>query len=180
MAVDPAQVDVPFDALSETCTNDTIVTPPSSLSGDRDQLNLIESRTLKAGHTYVIRSISCGRQLTLLNGAVILSQPASLGSIYWTCIESDGWLGLRNVASGKLLRHGGGRPGLYCSNHQHNMWERIQVRPQEMSNRGYTLLMEYWGGLKPVGIKMEHGVEILDRLFEPGTHGLSWIFLEVS
>ena len=179
MAVDPDHVDVPLDAPSESCTNDTDITPPSSISGDRDQLNLIESRTLRAGHTYVIRS-SCGRQLTLLNGAVVLNQPACLGSEYWTCIESDGWLGFRNVASGKLLRHGGGRPGLHCSNHQHDKWERIQVRPHGVSSRGFTLLMEHWGGLKPVGIRMEQGGEVLDRLHNPGTYGLCWIFLEVS
>ena len=178
MAAIPVQDDV--DAFSDSYTNDFVNTPPGSPSGDRDHPNLIETGKLQAGHTYVIRSVSCGRQLTLLNGDVLLNQPASLGSVYWTCVESDGWLGFRNVASGKHLRHGGGGPGLHCSNHQHDKWERIQIRPHSGFNRGFTLLMEYFGGLKPVGTRMGQGVEILERLYEPGASGLSWIFLEVS
>ena len=178
MAAIPVQDDV--DAFSDSYTNDFVNTPPGSPSGDRDHSNLTETGKLQAGNTYVIRSVSCGRQLTLLNGDVVLNQPASLGSVYWTCVESDGWLGFRNVASGKHLRHGGGGPGLHCSNHQHDKWERIQIRPHRDFNRGFTLLMEYFGGLKPVGIRMGQEVEILERLYEPGASGLSWIFLEVS
>lgn len=177
MAVEPVKIDDYLDTLSETFTNDTVLTPPSSTWGDRP---LQASRTLQAGHTYVIRSLSCGRQITLLNGAVVLSQPGSLGSAHWTCVEVGGWLGFRNVASGNFLRHGGDHHSLGCSNPCHKLWERIQIRPHDALHLGFTLLMEYWGGLKPVGTKMKDGAEKLDRLYEPGAQGLAWIFLEVS
>lgn len=180
MGANPDQTGDNFDRASESNATITAVTPPSTIYGDEDKPDLVESRALRVGHTYVIRSVSCGRILTLLNAEVTLEQHNSLGAIYWKCVETDGWLGFQNTASGRFLRHGGGRLGLHCSSSKHNLWERMQIRPHADYDQGYMLLMEFHRGLRPVGSVKENGKEILGRIVDKSINSLAWVFLEVS
>lgn len=128
-------------------------------------------------HTFIIRCLSSGRVLTLLDGQVVLAQPGGRASIHWACVETKGWLGFRNPVSGKYLGHD--RSGiLRCSADQHNGWEHFYARPRPEG--GYILLMKHWEKLYHVGVKVEHGVERLGKIGEGGSDGLVWEFSKVD
>ena len=50
------------------------------------------------GSTFIIRSVSSRNITTLLKEQVVLSPPGSHGSPHRECVETDGWLGFRNIA----------------------------------------------------------------------------------
>ena len=106
----------------------------------------------------------------------MLAPPGSFGSPHWECVETEGWLGFRNVASYGYL----GRDGqwlLCCSAKWHREWEKFHLGSR--SEGGYALLMTHWGKLKPVGIKQENGEEKLTMLEHWSTNGIVWEFVEV-
>ena len=112
-------------------TTYTATTPPETIASD-----LLDEHELSSGaepssslvpwpgSTFIIRSVSSGHVLTLLDGQVLLAQPGGPGSIYWACVETKGWLGFRNPVSGKFLGHNK-YGGLCCSANQHQEWEKF-------------------------------------------------------
>ncbi|KAL8906361.1 MAG: hypothetical protein Q9207_002073 [Kuettlingeria erythrocarpa] len=125
---------------------------------------------------FIIRSISSGEVITLLDGQINLTRPGGHGCIYWACVESKGWLGFQNVVSGAYLGHD--RNGkLCCTAKRQQEWERFTLRPKPEG--GCVLLMTHWCDLRHVGIVMEQGVEKLAKVGEGGSDGIVWEFLKV-
>lgn len=154
-------------------------TPTASTYSGQYGSESSESRKLRVGHIYIIRSITCGRQLTLYRGEVVLAGSGSLGSVYWICEEHNGWLGFRNLASNRFLQHSGNDLGMSCSNPGHGWYEYIQVRPHETIDGGYTILCEYYRGTKPMGLIKRNNKEVLARNPPGGVGDLAWTFIEI-
>ncbi|RMZ84161.1 hypothetical protein DV738_g783, partial [Chaetothyriales sp. CBS 135597] len=102
----------------------------SSIRGDfeSEKNHMLERDVPIPGNTYIIRSVSCGRLITLMNGRVVLEERGSLGSQNWTFVENDkGHLGLRNPASNQFMGHGGGENAvIICAVPHHESHEYIQ------------------------------------------------------
>ena len=128
------------------------------------------------GSTFIIRSVSSGHVLTLLDGQVVLTQPGGPGSVHWACVETKGWFGFRNPVSGKFLGHNRSG-GLCCSADQHQEWEKLCVRARP--DGGYVLLMTHRERLQHVGIKLEQGVEKLVKVEDGRSDGVVWEFAKV-
>jgi hypothetical protein len=156
------------------------MTPPESEAADfleaQDPLGttkLTSSSVPWPGSTFIIRSASSGQVLTLCDGQVILSQPGGRGSIHWACVDTKGWLGFRNVVSGRFLGHdNGGR--LRCTADRHQEWEKFCVRMTPEG--GFVLLMTHWERLWQVGITVDRGVEKLAKI---GDAGIVWEFVKI-
>ncbi|KAH8588121.1 hypothetical protein B0O99DRAFT_525690, partial [Bisporella sp. PMI_857] len=128
------------------------------------------------GSTFIIRSISSGHVITLLNGEVVLAPPGGRGSIHWACVETKAWLGFQNVASSGFLGHNiHGR--LCCVVKHHHGWEYFCARMRPEGD--YVLLMTHWERLWHVGIYLEHGVEKLAKIKDGGSGGVVWDFVKV-
>ena len=125
--------------------------------------------------TFIIRSVSCGRVLTLIDGQITLTEQGSRGS-HWVCVETKGWLGFRNSVSGKFLGHDG-QGNLCCSAQRHQGWENFcfRMRPEG----GCVLLMTHWERLRHVGLKQERGVEKLAKIGDGASDGIIWEFVKV-
>ena len=131
------------------------------------------------GSTFTIRSVSCGRVLTLRDGQIELTQPPLLGgrgSIYWACVETKGWLGFRNTVSGKLLGHDS-KGRLCCSAEQHRGWEYFCVRMRPEG--GCVLFMTHYDKLWHVGFKEDQGVKKLAKIENGASDRILWEFDEV-
>lgn len=117
----------------------TATTPPETIADDVDRdVDFSTSSMPRPGLTFIIRSVSCGRVITLLDGQIVLTQLGGRGSTHWACVETKGWHGFKNLASGKFLGHSiGGR--LQCSAGRHLGWERFHVRQRREGD--YVLLM---------------------------------------
>ena len=125
------------------------------------------------GSTYIIRSVSCGKVITLVDGHVALTQPGSSGSIYWVCVETKGWLGFRNAVSGKFLGHDI-RGRLCCTAEQQKGWENFCCRTRPEG--GCVLLMTHWERLWHVGLTPERG---LAKVGDGASDGITWEFVKV-
>jgi hypothetical protein len=156
-----------------------IMTPPETVADFLEENDPLGTTKLSSssvpwpGSTFIIRSVSTGHVLTLCDGQVVTSPPGGRGSIHWACVETKGWLGFRNVVSGRFLGHdNAGR--LRCTADRHQEWEKFCVRmtPDE----GYVLLMTHWERLWQVGITVERGVERLAKIGEPG---IVWEFVKI-
>ena len=125
---------------------------------------------------FIIRSVSSGHVITLLEGQITLTQPGGRGSIHWKCVETKGWLGFRNTVSGTFLGHDP-KGRLCCSAKRHQGWENfcVRMRPQG----GCILLMMHYDRLWHVGIKEEQGVETLAKIGDGGSGGMTWEFVAV-
>ncbi|KAL8975790.1 MAG: hypothetical protein Q9205_008073 [Flavoplaca limonia] len=128
------------------------------------------------GSTFIIRSVSSGHVLTLLDGQIVLTQPGGRGSIHWACVETKGWLGFLNVVSGKFLGYDANWK-LCCSAERHSWWEFfcIRMRPEG----GCVLLMTHYERLWQVGIKVEQGVEKLAKMEYGGSDRIVWEFAKI-
>ena len=125
------------------------------------------------GSTFIIRSVSSGHVLTLLDGKIMLASPGGPGSIHWACVESKGWLGFRNTVSGKFLGHAENGT-LRCSAKNHLGWEYFCVRMRPEG--GYVLYMTHWERLWQVGMKEDWGVQKLAKIEKDG---IVWEFVKV-
>ena len=126
--------------------------------------------------TFIIRASD--RVLTLLDGKVVLKRPGGPGSIHWACVESKGWLGFRNVVSGKFLGYNT-YGELRCAADRHREWEQFCVRA--VPDGGYVFLMTDFSKLLPVGWKAEKEVVVLAKLSEKKmAEGIVWEFAKVS
>src|SRR2546421_11330502 len=98
---------------TDTSTAYTANTPPETESGDLDDQDPLGGAHPSSfsvpwpGSTFIIRSVSSGKVLTLLDGQVVLGLLGGRGSIHWECVETSGWLGFRNLVTGKFLGHDG-------------------------------------------------------------------------
>jgi hypothetical protein len=128
------------------------------------------------GSTFIIRSVSSGHVMTLLDGHIVVTQPGGRGSILWACVETKGWLGFLNVVSGKFLGHDA-KGRLCCSAERHQGWENFCVRMRPEG--GCVLLMTHYERLWHVGIKVEEGVEKLAKIGDGGSDGIVWEFAKV-
>lgn len=179
MVLNPVE---PLSVKDDEDTNYTATTPPESvaisLSEDLDPVGGAGPRFLVPwpNSTFIIRSIDSGQAITLLDGQIELTQPGGHGSIHWACVETKGWLGFRNIVSGKFLGHD--KQGkLCCSAERHQGWEYFctRMRPEG----GCVMLMTHHERLWHVGIKVEQGMEKLAKIEEGGSDGIGWEFAKV-
>jgi len=177
---DPKPIPDPDPDNSTVCMT---ATPPETaaadLLDDHDPFDAVTpsySSVPWPGSTFLIRSVSSGHVITLLDGQIVLAPPGGRGSIHWACVETKGWLGFQNPVSGNFLGHNGtGR--LCCSAKQHKGWENFCVRMRPKG--GYILLMTHFERLWQVGIKLEEGVEKLAKIEDGGSDGIIWDFVKV-
>ena len=171
------------DPNDDESTVYTANTPPETVDADflndNDPLGGAKSGPLLVpwpGSTYIIRSVSSGHMITLLEGNVVLTQPGGRGAIQWKCVETKGWLGFQNTVSGKFLGHGR-FDDLICKANHHMLWEWFSTRMKP--DGGCILLMTHFERLWHVGIKQEHGGEKLAKIGDGGSGGILWEFIEV-
>jgi hypothetical protein len=176
--IDPKPVDDNDDS-----TVYAMNTPPETVAGNfLDDLDPIGDRPLSSssvpwpGSTFIIRSVSSGHVITLLDGQVTLAPPGGRGSMHWDCVEAKGWLGFRNNVSGRFLGHDP-RGRLICSADRQQGWENFvaQLKP----DGGYVLLLTHFERLWHIGLKEERGIERLAKLGDGPSNGMVWEFVKV-
>jgi hypothetical protein len=161
----------------------TANTPPETVSidlDDHDPFGGAEPDSFLVpwpGSTFIIRSVSSGQVMTLLDGQIVLAPLGGRGSIHWACVETKGWLGFRNLVTCEFLGHNGKNGGLCCKAKKHQDWEKFCVRMRPEG--GCIMLMTHWEKLWPVGIKVEQGVETLAKIEKGGSDGIAWEFIKV-
>jgi hypothetical protein len=170
--------DQPNTASVSDLDDSGIYTPTTT--AENVTLDLVKDHTSPSwvpshGSTVIIRSISCGNVLTLLDGHIVLAPPSGRGSILWTCIETEGWFGFRDCVSAKFICHGwDGR--LKCSAEQHDGWRHFTITP--VPKGGYIMQMLDWWTLRPVVINVQNGLQMLGRTGNKLSEGIVWNFLE--
>jgi hypothetical protein len=168
---------------TDNSTAYTANTPPETESGDlddHDPLNDTYPGSFSVpwpGSTFIIRSVSSGQVITLLDGKIVLAPLGGRGSIHWECVETKGWLGFRNLVTNKFLGHNGKRGTLCCEAKKHLDWEHFCVRKRPEG--GYIMLMTHYDGLWTVGIKAEQEVETLAKIEFGGAGEIAWEFIRV-
>ena len=102
------------DALADTPLADTPTTSAAtSVDGrkPRDEQALNFASVPCRGSVFVVRSTSCARLLRApgRDEVVLVQQPVSPmdASWKWECVETDGYLGFRNIKTGRFLGHRG-------------------------------------------------------------------------
>ncbi|KAI2634463.1 hypothetical protein GGS21DRAFT_103813 [Xylaria nigripes] len=103
------------------------------------------------GRTYMICDMASGRVLTLAKGRLTLPLGTDAkGGWHWECEEIDGgWLGFREVVSGKCLGHDN-RGGYMASVDKMDSWESFVLRPRD--GGGINLWVKNRFQLMPMGI----------------------------
>ncbi|KAK4183029.1 hypothetical protein QBC35DRAFT_508902 [Podospora australis] len=150
-------------------------------SGGYSGIKLAPKAIPTPGKIYIITDSLYKRIMTLVEGKLLASIPkqasADRGSWYWRCVERDGWLGFRNMASGTYLGQDG-RKGVQASAPHHKAWEQFCVRPHPRG--GYCLLSEHWDKLMKVtySASAENGSWSLAST-ELEVDGSVWEFVEV-
>lgn len=170
--VDPDPIPDPDD--NSTTVSTAVATPPETVASESVDSKPSSASIPWPGSTFIIRSISSGRVITLLDGQIVLSPPGGRGSIHWVCVETKGWLGFQNLASGRFLGHDK-KGRLSCSGERHQGWENFCARGRPEG--GYVLLMTHWERLWQVGMCIEQGVEKLEKT--GGSDGVVWEFIKV-
>jgi hypothetical protein len=164
-------------------------TPPETIDNDPEIFSDVNSNILSNpsdGNRFIIRSVSCGRVITLLEGNVVLAHPDDRGSVYWACVKTRGWYGFRNCATRKFL--GYKEDGsLCCSAEQQQNMENFHISSRP--DGGSFLLMSHVGNhiadfcygreLWYVGVKIGQGIEILAKIGTDDSLGIGWEFIEV-
>ena len=164
----------------EDSTIYTATTPPETVAADlpddHDSFGHANSGSALVpwpGTTFIIRSVSSGHVIMLLDGKIVLTKPGGRGSIHWTCIETKGWLAFRNTVSGKFLGHDK-KGNLHCWAENPDRWEYFDARMTPEG--GCVLLMTHYERLWHVGIRREGDVEKLAKIGEGGSSGIVWEF----
>jgi hypothetical protein len=158
------ELDQPNTASVSDLDDSSIYTPTTT--AENVTLDLVKdyaspSWVLSHESTVIIRSISCGNVLTLLDGYVVLAPPGSRGSILWSCIETEGWFGFRDCVSAKFICHGwDGR--LKCSAEQHDAYRHFTITP--VPKGGYIMQMPDWWTLRPIVLNARNGLQMLGGL----------------
>ncbi|EMD92028.1 hypothetical protein COCC4DRAFT_145153 [Bipolaris maydis ATCC 48331] len=177
--------------MSDTTDSHTMYTPtttasehtlPGTLSDyyypEREEA--VPAQIPRHGCTYILRATSCDDDsvLTLVNGSVVLAaRDTTHGSIYWECVETQGWLGWRNCSSNRFLCHdGNGR--LKCTAELGSGWRQFTVTP--VPKGGYVMQMLDWWTLRPVVVDPEAGLRKLGRNGDKLSEGVVWEFIKVK
>lgn len=168
------------DPESDCSTTYTPSTPPESSIVDLED-NLDPSEKIQpglprphVGGTFMIKSVGSEEVVSLVEGKIVLARPDGRGC-YWACIQGDGWLGFRNVVSGRFLGRGGNWK-LCCEALQYKEWEWFQVRER---STGTVLIMKHKGILRPVAIRVEKRAEYLAMVENWEVEEKMWEFVEV-
>ncbi|KAJ4299328.1 hypothetical protein N0V90_004573 [Kalmusia sp. IMI 367209] len=174
MSVSQFDSETVFDPDDSTVyTPNTSGTVTSDLAEDNDSCSGVPSQN----STVIIRSISSGHVITLLDGQVVLASPGGRGSIHWACVETEGWMGFRNCVSNKFLCHDwNGR--LKCSAEQHDAWRHFTITP--VPKGGYIMQMLDWWTLRPIVINAEKGLQKIGRTGNKLSEGIVWEFIKVG
>lgn len=106
----------------------------------------------------------------------MLTQPGDPGSTHWECVETEGWLGFRNIVSGRFLGYDK-RGKLRCLAERHQSWEYFCTRMRP--DGGCVLLMTHYDKLWRVGIKVEDGTEKLTKVEDGAADEVNWEFVRV-
>lgn len=129
------------------------------------------------GSTVIIRAVSSENVLTLLDGSVVLAPIGSRGSIHWSCVEREGWLGFRNCSSNKFICHGwDGR--LKCTAEERDGWRHLTLTP--VPKGGYIMQMLDWWVLRPIVLSPEKGLQKLARTGNKLSDGVVWEFINAE
>jgi hypothetical protein len=171
-----------FDSESISDPDNSIIYTPTTTS-ENVTADLLENHNPSGSvtshdFTFIIRSVSSGHVITLLDGQVVLAPPGGRGSIHWACVETEGWLGFRNRISNKFLCHDwNGR--LMCSAEQHDGWRHFSITP--VPKGGYIMQMLDWWTLRPIVINEcnEKGLQKLGRTGNKLSDGIIWEFIKV-
>jgi hypothetical protein len=124
----------------------TDTTPPGSMA---DNLDWSSSSVPYPGFTFIIRSVLCGRCLSLFEGRIELAPQDTRSSVLWECMERDGWLGFKNSVSGKYIGyHQNGMLHGSAEKHGRNECFAYRLIP---GRAGSILLMTSWESLWAVG-----------------------------
>ncbi|KAF2127574.1 hypothetical protein P153DRAFT_387316 [Dothidotthia symphoricarpi CBS 119687] len=162
--------------------NWTAYTPPSSIAATSKECSAFEPPW--PGSTYIIRSVSTGKVVAFRKGQIVLSKGDGNAGICWECVDDNGWLGFRDPASYRLLGYGENHE-IRCEATEHKIWEHFCVR--QKPGGGYLLMMtEYddwknaaWQGLRPLGIKIDDGLEKLVKVTGWEDKSAVWEFIKV-
>lgn len=170
--------DQPNAASVSDLDDSSIYTPTTT--AENVTLDLVEDHASPSwvpshGSTVIIRSVSCGNVLTLLDGNIVLAPPSGRGSILWTCIETEGWFGFRNCVSGKFICHGRDAR-LKCTAEENSSWRQITITP--VPEGGYVMQMLDWWTLRPIVINAQNGLQKLGRTGNKLSEGIVWSFIE--
>lgn len=169
-----------LSSVDESMDAATFSTPPDSPSSSKIDVISTDRRPPIPGNIYKIVSAVCGRQLMILRGQVVLADPAELGAPYWACEQHDTWLSFRNTATGKLLGHDSGNPGLIrCDVQNRQQWEQLLAIPHTRTRGAFSLLTEYWYGRRSIGLYETEGETRLCRIKDEHDPGIAWTFCEI-
>ena len=153
---------------------------PMIVETETIKINITETGLLtdrSPGSTFIIRSVSCGRVITLYDGQITLAELDNPGSIFWFCVRSNGWFGFQNVASGKFL--GCDETGRLCCIVKHHL-ECEFFTPAPTSEGRCILRMKQGGKLCPVGIKAGIAKDNLAKIEDTEYDGLVFEFRQIE
>ncbi|KAK4159579.1 hypothetical protein QBC43DRAFT_221653 [Cladorrhinum sp. PSN259] len=133
------------------------------------------------GKIFAITDANSKHALALLDGELKFVEYSHKnqmrgGCWLWNCVEQNGWLGFRNVASGTYLGHDG-KGVLTAVKKHHKSYEQLCVR-QDPEERGYIFLMAVWDKLGKVGM-VGSGQNATWRMAVDVTKPMVWKFVKV-
>ncbi|KAI5921688.1 hypothetical protein F4810DRAFT_712307 [Camillea tinctor] len=112
----------------------------TSFFDDKDSLHAVETSqgiVPWQGNDLVIRERGSGKVITMGIDGVQLKKIGPMGGWHWKCVEHDGWLGFRNVVSGRYLGHNN-KGGFHALQTHHKGWESFVAKANPYG--GYELL----------------------------------------
>lgn len=171
--------------------NSTVYTPSSTSSSAAASLDKqigirspLISSIPRPGSSFLIQSAMTGKVITFQQGRVVLGQLGGHNMTRWQCVENQGWLGFRDPASGMFLGYDENEE-LCCTVKKQSLWENFCVR--QRPEGGYLLLMTHypnwlmvlWQELRPIGVKVNNGLENLRMVEDWKSDAIVWQFVEV-
>ncbi|KAI1485421.1 hypothetical protein F5X96DRAFT_660119 [Biscogniauxia mediterranea] len=137
--------DTDFDETRSSTTTEMgagIATPTHSSTtsfDDKESLHAVElspGSVPSKGNVYAIRHRRSGKVITMGIEGLQLKQIGPMGGWHWMCVEKDGWLGFRNVVSGKYLGRDD-RNNFHAIQPHHMGWEYFVAKASPRG--GYEL-----------------------------------------
>ncbi|KAI0600116.1 hypothetical protein F4775DRAFT_548087 [Biscogniauxia sp. FL1348] len=133
------------ETRSSTATEmDTgLATPTHSSTAsfdDKESLHVVElspGSVPSQGNVYAIRHRDSGKAITMGIEGLQLKKIGPMGGWHWMCVEKDGWLGFRNVVSGRYLGRND-KGGFHALQPHHQGWEYFVAKASPRG--GYEML----------------------------------------
>ncbi|KAJ2989681.1 hypothetical protein NUW58_g3349 [Xylaria curta] len=152
---------------------------PSQRSTSASTIDSSLTSVPEPGRIYMIREKTSGEILTHANGVpTVLLGAGTRGGWQWKCEEHpDGYLGFRDVVSGRYL--GRGNKEVYVVEAKKlDARESFVLRPRDPE--GYNLCAKDGHKLKPMGITARSGIET--RLIDALNYkeAARWVFIKVE